>query len=755
MLGRASAATTILMVLLAGGRLHGDVQTKPDAVQPRSPLTIVRVTQAPTIDGALDDAAWTDAKAFDLAYEVDPAENVPPPVPTSVMIVYTSTHLYVAFRCLDPRPGAIRASYSQRDNHAPHDRVVLEVDTFNDKRRAFVFGSNALGVQWDAIHTGRAYDSSWDAIWDSAGRRYDWGYVVEMAIPFDQLRFPKQPGAVAWGLDASRIYPRLVVHTIGAFPRDRNNNCYQCQMLQVQGPEGVTRGRSLELSPAFTAVRTEERADVPDGAFAKAHQDAQAGASAKWGITPNLTMQGTINPDFSQIEADALQLDINQPFALFYEEKRPFFTEGADYFDPLVNRVIESPITLVNTRTIRDPEWGVKMTGKEGANVVGAFAVHDALTNVIIPGVEQSRTVSLPTANYSSVLRYRRDVGNNYSVGTTATSREGDGYFNRLVGVDGDLRLTNHDRLLFNVLGSSTRYSTDIARQSSLSTNEFSDRLWMVHYRHSTRNYDAYVDHQDIGTGFRADLGYVPRVGFTKTEIGGNYTWWGSETTLVNRLSIHGNLRDIHQQDGRQMQHSFEVIASARGPMQSAATAYYGGRDRVYEGMQFGQDFKGFYFGIRPSKTFYSGTQVAYEDKIDYDNSRPASEFMINQTLNLQTTSHLRWNLNYTYLTLDVDAGRLFRAHAVDAAVTYQMNRRTFLRVVTQYTDTVQSQHLYTVPVEPLVRSLFAQALWSYTINPRTVMFVGYSGELAGARAYGLTQTSRTVFLKMGYALTR
>ena len=722
---------------------------------PTPTVTIGRVAQAATIDGALDDVAWREAPWFPLTFETTPGENVPAPVRTEVAMVHTGTHLFVAFRCFDPEARRIRANYSDRDHIDTNDRVAVELDTFSDKRRAFVFGVNALGVQWDAIHTGGSYDSSWDAIWDSAGRRYDWGYVVEMAIPFDQLRFPRHAGAATWGLGVTRVYPRGVEHTLALSPRDRNNNCEQCQWFQVAGPEGVSPGRNLELAPTVTGVRSDARTAPPDGSFAATARDLQAGASTKWGVTPNLTAQGTINPDFSQVEADALQLDINQPFALFYPEKRPFFTEGADYFDPLVNRVIENPITLVATRTIRDPQWGVKVTGKEGANVIGALSVRDALTNIVVPGVEQSSTVSLPTANYSSVFRYRRDLGSNYSLGTTATSREGEDYFNRLVGIDGDLRFTKHDRILFTALESSTRYPGEVARDAGQPDGTFSDRLWMVHYRHDTRNYALYGDYQDIGTGFRADLGYVPRVGLRKGEVGGSYTWWGRSTSFVNRVKFDGNLRDIHQQDGRKLQHSIEMMASVHGPMQSTAFVYYGARDRVYDGTKVPQDFKGLYLSIRPSNTFFVNSGVAYEDKIDYDNNRPASEFKVEQQLALQATAHLRWSLDYTYLTLDVAGGRLFRVHAFDTGLTYQLNRRTFVRAVAQYTDTAQTQTLYRVPVAPESRALYLQGLWSYMLNPRTVVFLGYSGNLTGEPPRALLQQDRTLFLKLGYALTR
>ena len=210
---------------------------------------------------------------------------------------------------------------------------------------------NPLGVQEDFIETSTG-GGNWDAIWESAGRVTDWGYAVELSVPFKQLRFQRSDGPQIWSFDAVRSYPREHRHHIGAFPRDRGNNCYLCQAVKIAGFEGATPGRNIEIAPTLTGVRTEIREDFPSGGFEVETEDTEFGLTAKWGVTPNLTFSGAYNPDFSQIEADALQLDINQPFALYFSERRPFFLEGIDFFSSLK--------TAFHSRTVRDPLWGIK-----------------------------------------------------------------------------------------------------------------------------------------------------------------------------------------------------------------------------------------------------------------------------------------------------------------------------------------------------------------------------------------------------------
>ncbi|MCP5105596.1 MAG: carbohydrate binding family 9 domain-containing protein, partial [bacterium] len=204
--------------------------------------------------------AWKNALMLELKYEVEPGENIPAPVKTEFFITYSKSHLYAAFRCYDPNSSQIRAHLSDRDNDYGDDFVGIALDTFNDERKNFILWSNPRGVQEDAVMIRNVeYDTSWDARYKSVGKIFDWGYSVEMAVPFSSLRFQRGNGSQVWGIDAWRNYPRNVRHQLGLFPRDRNNNCYQCQMVKIRGFEGIKPGRNLEVTPTLTAVRTDAR----------------------------------------------------------------------------------------------------------------------------------------------------------------------------------------------------------------------------------------------------------------------------------------------------------------------------------------------------------------------------------------------------------------------------------------------------------------------------------------------------------------
>ncbi|MCP4572508.1 MAG: carbohydrate binding family 9 domain-containing protein, partial [bacterium] len=214
----------------------------------RIPHQIPRTEQPITVDGELDDGAWQAAWGLELDYEVWPGENVPPPVRTEVLVTYDAEHLYVAFRAYDPEPSAIRAHLTDRDGAWSDDRVGVVLDTFNDQRRNYLLLINPLGVQMDVIEAWPDGGEGWDGIWDSAAKITDWGWVAELKIPFSSLRFQRGDAGQVWGFDAIRWYPRSETHQITVFPRDRNNNCYLCQAIKVEGFSGATPGRNLEIA---------------------------------------------------------------------------------------------------------------------------------------------------------------------------------------------------------------------------------------------------------------------------------------------------------------------------------------------------------------------------------------------------------------------------------------------------------------------------------------------------------------------------
>ena len=709
------------------------------------PYIVHRAGSRIVIDAVLDEEAWENALVLDLNYEVEPGENVPPPVRTEVLLTYDDSHLYAAFRCYDDDPSAIRAHITDREDCFGDDHANIHIDTFNDERRNFTIGTNALGVQMDAVATvNRGFDWSWDGIWDSHGRIYEWGYVLEYSIPFSQLRFQHTEGPQVWGFDAWRIYPRSVQHFIGVIPQDPNNNCWQCQMVKIKGFEGVSPGRNLEVSPTATTARTDERSSLPDGNFEKAAERTEFGATAKWGLTPNMILSGTLNPDFSQVEADALQMDINEPFALYYGEKRPFFTEGADFFSTLKNAIY--------TRTMREPSLGLKLTGKEGVHTVGAYVVQDTLTNLIFPGSEGSNATTLSRTATVSVFRYKHDIGSNYTLGALFTDREGRDYFNRVLGFDADLRPTKVDQFQIQLLGSMTAYPAATADEFEQPKGPFYDSFIAFEYDRPTRNNYWWLDYDQVGSGFRADLGFIPRVDFRNIEGGYYHTWIAEPGLWWSRFRAAWELNYYEDQEGNLLQKGGLGWFTFQGALQSYLHIRAQGLREAYDDREFDLMYYYLQGGFSPSGNFSVWLRTQFGDRIDYANTRRGKQFYLNPELELKLGRHLRLSIDHGFERMTVEGGRLYTANISQLSAVYQFNIRTFLRCILQYRDYRRNPDLYTDEIDPEEQHLFTQLLFSYKINPQTLFFLGYTDNYQGGPEYALTQNDRSFFLKLGYA---
>lgn len=697
-----------------------------------------------TVDAVLDEGAWKDALVLELKYEVRPGENVTPPVRTEVLLTYNAKSFYAAFRCYDPTPSAIRAHLRNRDTVGGDDWIALILDTFNDERRSFDFIVTAQGVQFDQIETENNEDSGWDTIWDCASKITDWGYVVEIAIPFSSFRFQRKEGPQVWGFDAVRRYPRDHAYHIGLFPRDRSNNCYLCQAVKIKGFDDASPGHNIEFDPTMIGFRSDERKDFPHGDLKKHSQEAEFGLTARWGITPNLTTNFTLNPDFSQVEADAQQLDINEPFALSYPERRPFFTEGTDFFDALKS--------IIHTRTMRDPSWGLKLTGKEGANTIGAYVVRDEITNLIFPRSQASSDTSLDMANTSSVLRYKRDFGSRYTVGLIGTDREANNYFNRVFGFDLDFRFTPTNQIQLLMLGSSTKYSDEVTNAFDQPSGAFSDRLISFEYDHNTRTWGWWADYEEAGSKFRADLGYYPKVGYRNVEGGWSHIWNAEPGSWWSRFRVSSELNYFEEEDGKLLNKRASLGLSYSGIMQSSISL--GGRRSrdAYNNREF--DLTGFMIqgGFWPTSNLQLGASTMFGNQIDYANTRLGKGIRMNPWLSYNFGKHLRLSLNHNYERMTVQDAHLYTANISQLSGVYQFNIRTFFRTIIQYVDYDYNPDNYTYGIDSEDKRFFTQLLFSYKINPRTVLFLGYTDDYHGSQDFGLTQSDRTFFIKLGYA---
>jgi len=705
---------------------------------------VPRVDSKVRVDGVMDEDAWQKALKLELDYEVNPGENIKPPVRTEVFFLYSKSSLYVAFRCYDPDPSSIRARLTDRDKITGDDLVGITLDTFNAQRRAYTFMCNAFGIQNDMLETNTSADDSWDAIWESAGKINDEGYVVEMAIPFRALNFQRKKEEQVWGLDAVRSYPRNLPHFIGLIPRDRGDNCYLCQLAKVKGFKGAVPGRNIEIAPSLSGVLTQEREQFPDGKFQKKDDKLEPGVTAMWGFTPNMTLSATVNPDFSQVEADVAQLDINTQYALQYPEKRPFFLEGINIF--------RTRMPIVYTRTLADPDWGIKLTGKEGPHTVGFYSVRDSLTNFIFPASRWTQRASEPMNTIGSVLRYRYDVGKASTVGVLVTDREGDDYYNRVVGGDVYWRFSAHKQVSVQFLGSQTRYPDQLAADNWQEQGKFSGTALDFNFRHSSRNFGYYLFYQQATPDFRADLGFMPQVGYRNVTSGMIYAWhrnpghWFTFINVVPQVQYEVDFND------ELIYKSFNVNVNYTGPLQTSISLWgYLGK-REYLGNIYDNNYMQGYFEIQPTGSLTFAILGIFGDHIDFENGRGGSRILLNPTLLYKFGLHFSLALDHTFERFTIDEGRLYTANVTYLKAVYQFSRRAFLRAILQYIDYDFNSKYYLDGRDPEYKHFFTQILFSYKINPRTVLFLGYSDDHYGFSFIPMTQNNRTFFLKLGYA---
>ena len=439
-----------------------------------------RAPSAVRIDGRLNDATWASAQIIPLPFETYPGNNVAAAVRTECRVAFDATNLYLGCHAFDTAPSDIRAVRADRDAIVDHDRVGITIDPFNDRRRGWQFAVNPLGVQFDAVYDAAsdAGDAAWNAIWTSAARIVADGYVIEASIPFKSLRFPAGSDAQSWGFIAWRYRPRdsnVALHSVRLDPAVQ---CVLCQAGALTGLEATTPSRNIELGPTLTSIRTDRRL-TPDAAMTRGNVRPELGLDARWSVTPGITVNTTVNPDFSQVEADAAQLDANQRFALSYPERRPFFLDGADLF--------ASPQNVVFTRTVADPVAGMKLTAKDGPIALGLLGTRDRVTNLLIPGRDGSFQSQLNAPSTTIVGRLRRNVMGSSTVGLLGTLRESGEYANRVVGIDALLRPHHTTSLTAQALMSATRYPNAVAITMDQQRGTFTGSLVGLQARYQTR----------------------------------------------------------------------------------------------------------------------------------------------------------------------------------------------------------------------------------------------------------------------------
>ncbi len=435
----------------------GKLVIPPEKLRPQ---VVTKIDQAIVIDGRPDEAAWSNALVLKDFYQTYPGDNIAPSRPTEVLMLYDEKHLYIAFKCWDEKD-KIRATVARRDNVFGEDNVRVWLDTYDDQRRAYILGFNPLGIQQDGIYTeGQGADFSVDIVMESKGVIEDWGWSVEVKIPFKSLRYSAGKGK-NWGFNVARNIDRFNDEFNQWFPDDRNISGLLVKFGKLTGLDEIKYERTLEIVPSITLSQTGRRTRVFPTTNANPDRwvdnplKQDIGVTLKYTLSPNVTLDAAYNPDFAEIEADAPVVTANQRFPIFFTEKRPFFLEGADTFN--------SPLRVFNSRAIVDPDIAAKLTGKIGRTSFGFLAASDKAPGNysederINAGLRPRIQEFLDKNATIAVVRVKRDVGKEHELGLFGTYRDFPEQKNAVGGIDGRLKLSPRLTSQFQVVGTHSR----------------------------------------------------------------------------------------------------------------------------------------------------------------------------------------------------------------------------------------------------------------------------------------------------------
>ncbi len=682
-----------------------------------------------------------------------PTDGAPATQKTSVFMGYDSKNLYFLWVCSDSEPGRIRAHMSRREQIYEDDYVEVTLDTFKDQRHAFVFASNPLGVQADGLWTegNTEADNTWDTLWHSRGELTPHGFLVWQSIPFRSLRFADS-AVQGWGIvlrrhiaraDEQVYWPRVSSRIAGRLNQE----------AMLRGLEKAERARNVQFIP-YTTTRGYRSLDTRDAAnprFVTRRAEVQAGLDSKFVFQNSLVLDVAVNPDFSQVESDEPQNTVNQRFEVFFPEKRPFFMENSNYFS-------SGPLTqLVFTRRIADPQFGAKLTGKRGPWTLAMLAADDASPGEAVTDQDPLRGRKA----YYGVVRMAHDIGTQSSVGALYTDREFAGQFNRVVGVDANIRLSSNwtsnlrssvsATLDQNRAGGSASWRT--AHEAALTGNG--------------RRFSYTAQYQDIAPGFQTEAGFLTRndirriyqyFHFYFRPEGKHLVHWGPELS-AERVYDHTGLAigwkvTANLVFGLKRSSYFAPITGVQSD--TLRPQDFSG---LTENRTFSGGFAGFVFGSAPTRWLSLRTLLVRSDTMNLvvPSGQPpnkAVDTLITQALTIRPSERLQ--IDGSYLLDRVIHDRLGRAvfnnHIFRAKTNVQVNRELSFRVIGQYNGLLANQAYSALET---TKNLNLDFLVTYLLHPGTAVYLGYNSNLQNLapglcnRAPGLTQcdpsTSRPV----------
>jgi len=718
----------------------------------RPSVRIPRVGEAPVLARYLDGRTVPPGVRITGFVQQEPGDGVPVSQDTTAYASYDSQYLYVVFVCHE-EPGKVRANMTKREAIGDDDFVGVVLDPYYDGRRAYLFVANPLGIQMDGIAAeGQDDDYSYDALWKSEGRLTADGYVVLLSIPFKSLRFANTREQT-WGLALARVVKRNNETSFWPYMTRRIAG-FGKQLATLTGIEGVSPGRNLQAIPYANVAA----ARLLDGSGARVTETTgRFGVDAKAVIKDAVTVDLTVNPDFSQVESDEPQVTVNQRFEVFFPEKRPFFLENAGFF--------QTPENLFFSRRIADPRLGARVTGKAGGWTFAALAVNDKR-----PG--QAADAGAPGRGKMTgigVLRAQREFGQQSYIGAIVTGRTFGSASNLVYGLDGRWRINDNWSVTAQWVGTRSEDPAGDSRDGS---------AFVAEVKRGGRDFEYSAKYTQRSPGFRSDLGYIQRVDMREVEQEISYAWHPKKSTVL-RVSADIEANALWNFRGQIQDWQ---IGPGVGVELAGQTEVYAGYHRAFErfeDIEFNR-YSAFLHGSTQWLSWLTlNGEASFGSAINYypaAGSPPslASEVSVQAGLTFKPASRLRFDLAYLYSQLSTrdtpvvcgctppPGGTIFTDHIARVRANYQFSRPLSFRGILDYETVKPNDALVSLE---RARRLNLDLLLTYMVNPWTAVYLGYTDAYRNWLAPGLTErpsaagsapltpTGRQVFLKVSYLL--
>ena len=729
------------------------------AAQNPNVLTINRLQRPPTLaDFAGMEVRGETARAMAHVsgfIQREPADGQAASHDTDVYLGYDDKHLYAVFLAWDSEADKIRATLSPRGSVFNDDYVDIQIDTFNDQRRGYTFLSTSRGIQWDAIWTeGNQFDDSFQALWHSEGEITDRGYMVLISLPFSSMRFPKQAGQT-WGILFNRNIARLGESSFWPRYSTRIEGRLN-QAGRMKGIENISPGRNIQVNPYIFARRLEVL-NRDTAQFEQESFEVDGGLDAKMVIRDSFVLDVTGNPDFSQVESDEPQVTVNQRFEVRFPERRPFFLENADFFNTFTS--------LVFTRRIVDPRYGVRFTGKKSGWSLGMMTLDDEA-----PG--KGRAPDDPLTGERAqigIIRINRDLAGQSTLGLLYTQREFGDDYNRVYALDSRLKLNPNWIAQLQVAGARTREAGQ-----PLEGNAYNAMLNRSGHHFETHNHFLRTD-----PNFRTRLGFLKgeqRANSMNVHNHSSYTF-RPENSLLAEWGPGMEFGRTWDTDGKTLDTFFEPeIAWELKNNTQFGLEYDYNRQRFtptdYAQLATDIELAEAQFSVEYESSYFA--KISFEAEIGWGKSinfLPLED----QPPALGDITHYRLNLNWRPLAplrLDADLffvelhdessnDLIFRNKIFRFQGNWQFTRELSARLIVQSEQTTPNGAYTRLERE---RNLNSDLLIRYVLNPWTAAYLGYNanrsnfeimesedGPVVLPTSSALNQDGEQFFLKFSY----